>query len=257
MNAKKKSIRLILLFVFWVYSLSALGYYLWFEVSEVAAFIPILAPVSGYFVVFPFLNTEDKIKFRVFSWREIFIAVAIPFIYSMFAIVIGALISQDEIALNQLSTGFIAMLFFQWIFAGICEEIGWRGLLLPELSKHMSKSLSCILCGIIWGGWHIPMIVAGTMMNFYSPGIAIIIFMFETVLITVLMDVLNGKSIWRFVAFHAAHNIFVQIGVKIFIGEGKKLVDDGGIVLISCIFIMVLFTTFQKVYPVSSAPRRS
>jgi uncharacterized protein len=39
--------------------------------------------------------------------------------------------------------------------AGLMEEIGWRGFLLPHLLKRYSPFISTLLLGLVWGGlWH-------------------------------------------------------------------------------------------------------
>ncbi|MDD4583506.1 MAG: type II CAAX endopeptidase family protein [Eubacteriales bacterium] len=41
------------------------------------------------------------------------------------------------------------------------EELGWRGYLLPKLRKLFSERYALIISGVIWGLWHIPVIVMG------------------------------------------------------------------------------------------------
>lgn len=41
------------------------------------------------------------------------------------------------------------------------EEIGWRGYLLPKLRKIFSDKKALVITGIIWGLWHLPVIVIG------------------------------------------------------------------------------------------------
>lgn len=41
------------------------------------------------------------------------------------------------------------------------EEWGWRGYLLPKVSKHFSTILTLLVTGIIWGLWHAPLTVIG------------------------------------------------------------------------------------------------
>lgn len=41
------------------------------------------------------------------------------------------------------------------------EELGWRGYLLPKLREFISDRSALIITGIIWGLWHIPVIVMG------------------------------------------------------------------------------------------------
>jgi len=41
------------------------------------------------------------------------------------------------------------------------EELGWRGYLLPKLRMFFSDRAALILTGVIWGIWHLPIIVMG------------------------------------------------------------------------------------------------
>ena len=41
------------------------------------------------------------------------------------------------------------------------EEWGWRGYLLPKVSKHFSTIPTLLITGIIWGLWHAPLTIIG------------------------------------------------------------------------------------------------
>lgn len=41
------------------------------------------------------------------------------------------------------------------------EELGWRGYLLPKLRMFLSDRASLMITGVIWGIWHLPIIVMG------------------------------------------------------------------------------------------------
>lgn len=41
------------------------------------------------------------------------------------------------------------------------EELGWRGYLLPKLRLFLSDRAALVVTGVIWGMWHIPVIVMG------------------------------------------------------------------------------------------------
>lgn len=47
------------------------------------------------------------------------------------------------------------------------EELGWRGLLLPELQKKIPALQSSLIIGVIWYCWHIPLFFApfGTLVS--------------------------------------------------------------------------------------------
>ena len=49
------------------------------------------------------------------------------------------------------------MLIFLTIAAGIGEEFGWRGFLLPRLQIHHNALVSGLIVGVAWATWHIPM----------------------------------------------------------------------------------------------------
>lgn len=46
-----------------------------------------------------------------------------------------------------------------WITFG--EEFGWRGYLYPKLEKLVGTPRTCLIGGVIWGLWHIPLTAAG------------------------------------------------------------------------------------------------
>lgn len=37
------------------------------------------------------------------------------------------------------------------------EEFGWRGYLLPRLTKRFSFTVAAVLVGLLWGVWHLPL----------------------------------------------------------------------------------------------------
>jgi len=43
------------------------------------------------------------------------------------------------------------------ILAGIGEEFGWRGFLLPRLQTRYNALVSSLIVGVAWAIWHIPM----------------------------------------------------------------------------------------------------
>jgi membrane protease YdiL (CAAX protease family) len=40
------------------------------------------------------------------------------------------------------------------------EEIGWRGVLLPELMRRFSPLVAALVVGVVWYAWHVPLYAA-------------------------------------------------------------------------------------------------
>lgn len=51
----------------------------------------------------------------------------------------------------------IPMFIFLTIAAGIGEEFGWRGFLLPRLQTRHNALVSGLIIGVAWAIWHIPL----------------------------------------------------------------------------------------------------
>ena len=51
----------------------------------------------------------------------------------------------------------IPMFILYTIAAGIGEEFGWRGFVLPRLQTRHNALVSSLIIGVMWAIWHIPM----------------------------------------------------------------------------------------------------
>jgi len=49
------------------------------------------------------------------------------------------------------------VLFSATFFGGGNEELGWRGILQPELEKRFSFPVATLMAGCLWMAWHIPL----------------------------------------------------------------------------------------------------
>jgi uncharacterized protein len=92
------------------------------------------------------------------------------------------------------------------------EEIGWRGLLVPELAKATSFTNTALLSGIIWAVWHYPLIFLdgynGGTSDWYS---ALCFTPMVVGLATILAWMrLKSGSVWTGMLLHASHNLFIQ-----------------------------------------------
>jgi len=70
------------------------------------------------------------------------------------------------------------------------EELGWRGYLLPKLMP-LGKPRAYLLSGIIWGLWHLPLVLAG----FMYPGYPVLGMLMFIILTTVLSIYINELTL--------------------------------------------------------------
>jgi membrane protease YdiL (CAAX protease family) len=219
--------------------------------------------ISFYFLIFfvggiaptiaPFLaiRSSDKkfkefilsiLKFRVNIFYYIFglflifgVSYLGIWIYELFKGPIRSDLSPDFISLIRLTLMMI-------VFGGL-EELGWRGLLLPALSKIFKFHIAALFVGVIWAIWHLPL--------FFMPGTAqyqsdFIAFAIQVIGLGFVLAWLFGrtKSIFICVLFHALANAVSSSGLSspggnqyvialiwLFVGLGLVILDRKNLIL--------------------------
>ncbi|OGU58999.1 MAG: hypothetical protein A2V66_16390 [Ignavibacteria bacterium RBG_13_36_8] len=96
--------------------------------------------------------------------------------------------------------------------AAFGEEIGWRGLLVPELAKLTSYTRVSLISGAVWAVWHIPGILfvgytSGITAWFTIPCFAVMVISASFVFTWLR---LKSGSVWTAVILHTTHNLFIQ-----------------------------------------------
>jgi membrane protease YdiL (CAAX protease family) len=102
-----------------------------------------------------------------------------------------------------------------FLFAAILalgEELGWRGLLVPELSKVTGFSQLSLISGLIWAVYHAPILLFA---DYHSAAPVWYAFFIFIVVVTAGSFVyawlrLKSGSVWTAVILHASHNLFIQ-----------------------------------------------
>jgi membrane protease YdiL (CAAX protease family) len=122
------------------------------------------------------------------------------------------------------------------------EEIGWRGFLVPELSKVVGFSGVGIISGLMWAAYHFPVLIfadynAGTS-AWYGLTCFTIMVVADSFILAWLT--LRSRSLWPAAILHGSHNLFIQ---SIFTpltrdtGPTKYVIDEFGIGLVITITI--------------------
>jgi membrane protease YdiL (CAAX protease family) len=211
-------------------------------------------------------------KLSDFSWRlgekkYLCMGFFIPFFYAcaIYGIVwvtgLGGYQPQAIKIGGQELPGFIALLVFSLFglipacFAALGEEIGWRGLLLPELFRMTSFPKAILITGTIWAVWHYPAIIFAE-----YHGRAPLWFNLTTITISVLgLSVLvawlrlKSGSIWPAVLWHGSHNLFIQtvfLRMTTDTGLTEYFVDDFGLgLVVTSLVLGFLFWKKRKEIP--------
>jgi membrane protease YdiL (CAAX protease family) len=92
------------------------------------------------------------------------------------------------------------------------EEIGWRGFLIPELSKNVGFTGTALISGAVWACWHYPLLIWGDYNNGTPTWYGLTCFtalVFSLSFIFAWMRLKSG-SLWTGALLHASHNLYVQ-----------------------------------------------
>lgn len=128
-------------------------------------------------------------------------------------------------------------------FAAFGEEFGWRGYMIPKMTKLWGLPKAILFGGIIWGVWHAPLTVVGHNFGTDYPGfpyvgigLMCIICIFMGMMLTYVT--IKSESIWPAAIMHAVNNA----GPSILAGftNAEKLDEVSGNTLVS--FCTLIFT---------------
>jgi membrane protease YdiL (CAAX protease family) len=102
---------------------------------------------------------------------------------------------------------------FDKLSRALGEEIGWRGLLVPELLKVVSFRNAALISGVIWAAWHFPLIILADY-NAAGMPVAFQLGCFATMVVSSSFLYawlrMRSASVWPAAVLHAAHNLLVQ-----------------------------------------------
>src|SRR5207302_7465188 len=118
------------------------------------------------------------------------------------------------------------------------EEIGWRGFLVPELSKVVGFGGIGLISGVMWAVYHFPILIyadynaAGLPIWFclvcFSCGVIAESFIFAWL-------TLRSGSLWPAALLHGSHNLWIQSILTPLTndtGPTKYIIDEFGFGLV-------------------------
>ncbi|WP_311173501.1 CPBP family intramembrane glutamic endopeptidase [Halobellus ordinarius] len=150
---------------------------------------------------------EARIALRYYA-----LALALPVALLLGAAVIH-IVLFDGVVTPDLLPGIIEyplFLGFVVLFGGGLEEPGWRGYLLPELQEAYSPLTAGLLVGVVWAGWHLPLVfIPGTIQHTLPLGLYLLQLVELSVLLTWLANRVGG-SVLPAMLLHAGGNALLN-----------------------------------------------
>ena len=125
------------------------------------------------------------------------------------------------------------------------EEWGWRGYLLPKVSKYFSTIPTLLITGIIWGLWHAPLTIIGHnyglgYWGFPFTGIAMMCLFCITLGIFLSFVTLKTGSCIPAILGHGAINGIAAIGIYFTYDGGNPFVGPAPTGIVGMIPFMVV-----------------
>jgi membrane protease YdiL (CAAX protease family) len=125
------------------------------------------------------------------------------------AINLTMFLTQENLSPSALASlrlgNFIRLFGVNILLAPLWEEIGWRGYLLPMLSKQIGLGRASLLVGFVWGSWHFALYryVFRAPMNSFLISFGVIVAM--AVVLAVLYSA-SGNTLLLPILFHTSWN---------------------------------------------------
>lgn len=95
---------------------------------------------------------------------------------------------------------------------GLGEEIGWRGLLVPELARLTTFTRTALISGVIWAVWHWPFVLFAGYNSGAPLGFTLSVFTLNVLLGSFALAWLRLRSgsLWPAVLAHTSWNLYLQ-----------------------------------------------
>jgi uncharacterized protein len=142
----------------------------------------------------------------------------------------------------------------------IGEEYGWRGYLLPRLLP-LGTTKASLIVGIIWGGWHLPLLVTGLTYPGQTAILSIFVFLLSITLLSFLFtwfSRFSRGSVLVAALVHGALNALSELTSPQHISAGNPLiVNPFGLTTAIVLFLAVVLYGLRFQYLLTTIKRYS
>lgn len=162
------------------------------------------------------------IRWRLPAW--LYLAGLFSAVGNLGVIVAGYAAGDLRLAPSPPSAAKLVLLFFLMALLDgpFGEEIGWRGVLLPELLRRTGAFSAALAVGAVWYLWHVPLYLADGKL----PGPrAHALFALECLLLSAILTwffLRSQGSVLLAIYLHNASNYFIVLRHKLFVATGDS-----------------------------------
>jgi membrane protease YdiL (CAAX protease family) len=129
------------------------------------------------------------------------------------------------------------------------EEYGWRGYLLPRLLP-LGEIRATLLVGLMWGPWHVPLLLAGLNYPGVNPWLAILVFLFTVVALSFVYTwfyVAASGSVLVVALLHQSNNTFADtFWQPPLMSEGSQLAASVVASVVILALVLVVYGLFKR-----------
>lgn len=130
------------------------------------------------------------------------------------------------------------------------EEIGWRGLLVPELAKVLPFRGVGLLSGVMWAAWHYPVLIFGDYNAGTPAWFGLTCFTIQVIAVSFIaahLRLISG-SLWTGAILHASHNRFIQgVFTPLTVPNNTTpyVIDEFGVGMVVTTVIVAIIVTYR------------
>ena len=183
---------------------------------------------------------EVRIGLRYYA-----LAFTLPVALLLGAAVIHVVLFDGVVTLDLLPGVLEYPLFlgFVVLFGGGLEEPGWRGYLLPTLQETYSPLTAGFLIGIVWAGWHLPLVlIPGTIQHTVPLGLYLLQLVELSILLTWITNRVGG-SVLPAILLHAGANALLNYYPIGSVAGATTILGLGLLVTALTVAVVALVTT--------------
>lgn len=179
------------------------------SLSTLAIFGPLVAAVVSLVG-----SSDDRRQWfwSVLRWRIPpvvgVLAVLLPPLLGIGCVALATAVTPSAPRVQAPSVATVVAVFAgMFVTAGVGEELGWRGFLLPELRKSLGPLQGSLAVAIIWFLWHLPLfwVIGATQREIPAGSFAVGLLSYSLIL-TWLVEKSNG-SVLPAMLFHSSANV--------------------------------------------------